>query len=174
MHHGAGTSFDESADLFVLARLPIVVVSAGVKSILDITATLERLESLSIPVVGYRTRRYPGFYIADTGFELEHSVRDAAEVAAIVAARAELGLPQALLVANPVPVAEQLDPAEHDRVLARARASAERAGVSGKDTTPFLLNALLEATGGRSLEVNVALYRNNVAVAGQIAHAIAG
>ncbi|WP_353809195.1 pseudouridine-5'-phosphate glycosidase [Agromyces sp. SYSU T00194] len=174
VHRGASETFDESADLPTLARTPITLVSAGVKSILDVAATLERLETLNIPVVGYRTHAYPGFYVADSGFTLEHRVESPEEVAAVTAARDALGLPAAVLVANPVPAAEQLDPALHDRVLAEALAAADAAGISGHDTTPFLLDFVQRATGGASLEANLAVYRGNVALGGEIARAVAG
>lgn len=174
VHHGAGTTFDESADLVALAGTPVLVVSAGVKSILDIPATLERLETLNIPVVGYRTTKYPGFYVADSGHAIEYAVDGPEEAAAIVRARDALGLRAAVLVANPVPEEHQLDPAVHDRVVAEAWAAAEREGVVGHDITPFLLDRILAATGGASLAVNIAVYRNNVAVGGAIALALAG
>jgi pseudouridine-5'-phosphate glycosidase len=174
VHRGASTSFDESADLVTLAGTPVVVVSAGVKSILDVAATLERLETLNIPVVGYRTNRYPGFYVADSGHRIEYAVESADEVASMVAARDALGLRAALLVANPVPADQQLDPAEHDRVLAEALQAAGERAITGHDTTPFLLDYIQRATEGRSLEVNIDVYRNNIAVGAAIARAIAG
>lgn len=174
VHHGAATTFDESADLATLASTPVTVVSAGVKSILDIAATLERLETLSIPVLGYRTRQYPGFYVADSGHELDHSVRTPQEVAAVAAARDELGLRSAVLVANPVPVDHQLDPGLHERVLGQAWEAARQQGVTGHDITPFLLDHIQRLTGGRSLDVNVAAYRNNIAVGSGIARAAVG
>jgi len=166
---GAAATFDESADLPTLAATPITVVSAGVKSVLDIAATLERLETLSVPVVGYRTRQFPAFWLRESGYELDWSVDSAAEVARIMAARDDLGSRSGLIVANPIPVDQQWDPAEHDRVLATAFAAAEQAGVHGKAVTPFLLSYIVEASGGRSLEVNLDLARNNVAVAADIA-----
>ncbi|MBN9612724.1 MAG: pseudouridine-5'-phosphate glycosidase, partial [Actinobacteria bacterium] len=120
VHHGAETTFDESADLGTLASLPLVVVSAGVKSILDIGLTLERLETLNLGIVGYGTTQYPGFYISDSGFSIEYSVDTPEEVASIAAARDELGIRSTLLVANPVPQDQQLDPKLHDEVLAKA------------------------------------------------------
>ncbi|QGK70663.1 pseudouridine-5-phosphate glycosidase [Allosaccharopolyspora coralli] len=173
VHHGASETFDESADLTALADIPIVVVSAGAKSILDVGATLERLETLSIPVVGWRTDRYPGFYVPDSGHPVPHTVDSAAEVATMVAASDDLGLRAALLVANPVPEHAQLPAAEHDAALARAWEAAREHGITGKATTPFLLEHLLSTTGGRSLEVNVALYSNNVSVGAEIARALA-
>lgn len=169
VHRGAGESFDESADIPTLAATPITVVSAGVKSVLDIAATLERLETLSVPVVGYRTRRFPAFWLRDSGHELDWSVRDAAEVAAIMAARDEAGSNAGIMVANPVPEDQEWDPAEHDRVLAAALSEADAAGIRGKAVTPFLLGRIVELSGGRSLEVNLALARNNVRVAAEIA-----
>jgi pseudouridine-5'-phosphate glycosidase len=173
VHRGASETFDESADLPTLAATPITLVSAGVKSILDVGATLERLETLGIPVVGYRTTRYPGFYIADSGFGIEHSVESAAEVAAMARARDGLGIGAALLVANPIAADRQLDPALHDAVLASALAAASAAGITGHDTTPFLLDYLQRETGGHSLEVNLDVYRGNVALGAAIALALA-
>ncbi|MDR6904720.1 pseudouridine-5'-phosphate glycosidase [Agromyces sp. 3263] len=174
VHRGASETFDESADLGTLATTPITLVSAGVKSILDIGATLERLETLNVPVVGYRTNRFPGFYVADSGFALDYRIESAADAAALAHARDELGLSSAVLVANPVDEEQQLDPAFHDRVLAEALAAASDAGITGHDTTPFLLDHMQRATGGRSLEVNLAVYRGNVALGAEIARAIAG
>lgn len=172
VHQGASETFDESADLIALAQVPIVVVSAGVKSILDIRATLERLETLNVPVVGWKTTQYPGFYISDSGEEIEYSVDSVEEVAAIVKSRDTLKLTSTVLVANPIPVAQQLDPAELDRVLVEAHAAAAQASIVGHDTTPFLLDYIQRATGGESLEVNIKVYKNNVALGGQIAQAL--
>lgn len=174
VHAGASTTFDESADLPVLARTPILVVSAGVKSILDIGASLERMETLSVTVVGYKTTAYPGFYVADSGFELEYSVDGPSEAADLVRARDAFGIDGAIVVANPVPVVDQLSEEEHRAVLAAAWTAADEDGIGGKDTTPFLLDYIQKATGGRSLDVNVAVYRNNVELGGEIARALAG
>jgi pseudouridine-5'-phosphate glycosidase len=171
VHRGASTTFDESADLPTLAENAITVVSAGVKSVLDIAATLERLETLSIPVVGYGTREFPAFWLRESGYQLDWAVADAAQVAAIMRARDETGLRQGIVVANPIPLEQQWDPAEHHRVLAEAFAAAEAAGVRGKAVTPFLLGYIVDASGGRSLEVNLDLARNNVRVAADIAQA---
>jgi pseudouridine-5'-phosphate glycosidase len=173
VHRGAQQTFDESADLPTLASLPLVVVSAGVKSILDIALTLERLETLNLAVVGYRTTDYPGFYIADSGFDIPYSAASAAEIADIAAARDALGITSTLLVANPVDAAAQLPVELHDDVLARALDAAAEHGVSGHDTTPFLLDFMQRETGGRSLEVNVAVYRGNVSLGAEIAVALA-
>lgn len=172
VHREAQQTFDESADLGTLASLPLVVVSAGVKSILDIALTLERLETLNLAVVGYRTTDYPGFYIADSGHDLEYQVDSPDEIARIVAARDGLGIHSTLLVANPVAADRELDPALHDDVLRRALAAADAAGVSGHDTTPFLLDFMERETGGRSLDVNVDVYRGNVELGARIALAL--
>lgn len=171
VHRGASTTFDESADLPTLAENPVTVVSAGVKSVLDIPATLERLETLSVPVVGYGTREFPAFWLRESGYQLDFAVDGAADVAAIMRDRDALGARQGLVVANPVPLDQQWDPEAHDRVLARAFAAAEEAGVRGKAVTPFLLGYIVDASGGRSLEVNLDLARNNVRVAADIATA---
>ncbi len=173
VHRGAGETFDESADLPALARLPIVVVSAGVKSVLDVRATLERLETLGISVAGYRTSAFPGFYVADSGHRVTHVLTSPEQVADAWAAARALGLDAALLVANPVPAAEQLPPAVHDDALARAAAALAEQGIGGQDATPFLLAAIREATGGASLDVNVAVYRNNVDLGARVAAAVA-
>jgi len=174
VHRGASTTFDESADLPTLAENPITVVSAGVKSVLDIPATLERLETLSIPVLGFGTREFPAFWLRESGYQLDHAVGEGAEsgaieVARVMRARDELGARSGIVVANPVPLAKQWDPAEHDRVLASAFAAADAAGVRGKAVTPFLLGYIVDASEGRSLEVNLDLARNNVRVAADIA-----
>jgi pseudouridylate synthase len=171
VHRGARESWDESADLLALAGTPITVVAAGVKSILDIGATLERLETLGVAVAGWQTDRFPGFYLTDSGFDLDWSVEGADEVAAAMAAADAMGVEAALVVANPVAADEQLDPAEHERVLAEGMERAREAGVTGKAVTPFLLEHLHRATDGRSLEVNVAVARGNASVAGAIAAA---
>lgn len=174
VHRGAPETFDESADLGTLAGLPLVVVSAGVKSILDIPLTLERLETLNLAVVGYRTTDYPGFYIADSGHDLEYEVDSPGEIARIVSVRDALGISSTVLVANPVAPERQLDRPLHDDVLARALAAADAAGVSGHDTTPFLLDFMQRETGGRSLDVNVEVYRGNVDLGARIALALSG
>jgi pseudouridylate synthase len=171
VHRDARESWDESADLLALSRTPIVVVAAGVKSILDVGATLERLETLGVAVAGWQTSRFPGFYLADGGFDLDWRVDGPEEVAAAMAAADELGVQSALVVANPIAVEQQLDPAEHERVLAEGLELAREQGVTGKAVTPFLLDHLHRATDGRSLEVNVAVARANAAVAGSIAAA---
>jgi pseudouridine-5'-phosphate glycosidase len=171
VHRGASESFDESADLSTLAVTNITVVSAGVKSVLDIAATLERLETLSVPVVGFGTTVFPSFWLRESAYTLDWSVENAAQVAAIMQAQDDLGHGQGIVLANPIPLDQQWDPAEHDRVLALALAEAEAAGVTGKAVTPFLLLKIVELSGGRSLEVNLDLARNNVRVAAEVASA---
>lgn len=171
VHRGASASFDESADLSTLAVTPITVVSAGVKSVLDIAATLERLETLSVPVVGYRTTTFPSFWLTASEHELDWSVESASEIAQLMRSQDELGHGQGIVVANPIPADQQWDPAEHDLVLASALAAADVAGVHGKAVTPFLLGYIVDASGGRSLEVNLDLARNNVRLAAEIAAA---
>src|SRR3954452_10465895 len=173
VHRQAAASFDESADLVALARTPICVVSAGVKSILDAGATLERLETLGVTIVGYRSDRLAGFYLTDGGHDVPWRVESPAEVAAILRAQADVGSPSAVLVSNPLPAQEQLDPAFHERVIGEALAAAEREGVRGKAITPFLLDRLHRETGGESLRANIALVRRNVELAAQVAVAAA-
>jgi pseudouridylate synthase len=171
VHRHSVDTFDESADLTALSRTSLVVVCAGVKSILDVPATLERLESLSVTVVGYRTTTFPGFYVTDSGSRVDWSVADPAEAAAVFAARRTLA-PGAVIVANPLPAGEQLDPELHDRVITGALAAAEGAGVRGKDVTPFVLDHLHRASEGATLAVNVRLVLRNAELAGRIAAAL--
>jgi pseudouridylate synthase len=171
VHRGAGTTFDESADLGVLSRCRITVVSAGVKSILDIAATLERLETLSVPVLVFGTDRFPAFWLTDSGYTVDHPVSTAGEIADVMRAADALGLPGGILVANPLPAAAQLDPELHDRLLADALAAAEAASVRGKDITPFLLEYIHEHTGGASVAVNLDIVRGNCRLGADIARA---
>ena len=169
VHRGAAESFDESADLTVLSRTPITVVSAGVKSILDIQATLERLETLSVAVVGYQTSRFPAFWLSDSGYDLDWRVDSADEIADIMAARDAFGEPSALLVANPLPTALQLDPGVLDDAMGEALALAAEQGIRGKAVSPFLLDRIQQVTGGVSVDVNLNIARGNIELAGQIA-----
>jgi pseudouridylate synthase len=174
VHRGAAETFDESGDLTALSRLPITVVAAGVKSILDVAATLERLESLGVAVVGYGTDRFPGFYRRDSGFPVDWRVDSPEEVAAIMAARATLGTDgAALLVANPVAEDEQVDAELHDRVLAEGLAAAAAEGIRGKAVTPFLLERFHRETRGESLRSNIAIILANAHLAARIAAAAA-
>jgi pseudouridine-5'-phosphate glycosidase len=174
VHRFAATTFDESADLVVLSRTGIVVVAAGVKSILDVPATLERLETLGVSVVGYRTDRFPGFYVTDSGEPIDWRVESPEDAAAIHRQARQLGLPGAVLVANPIAPDQQLDPQLHDRVLADSLDAASSVGLRGKDVTPFLLDHIVQVTDGRSLEANIAAVRGNVRLAGAIAASLAG
>ncbi len=177
VHREAARTWDESADLTTLARTGITVVCAGVKSILDVGATLERMETLGVAALGYGTDRFPGFYRPDSGRPVDWRVDTPEEVAAVMRARAALGTDgAALVVANPVREEDALPAEEHDRVLTRGLADAEAAGVRGKDVTPFLLAHFHEATAGASLRVNVALVLANAALAARIAvaHATGG
>ena len=169
VHRGAAESFDESADLAALAGVPVTVVCAGVKSILDVAATLERLETLSVPVLGYRTDAMPGFYVRDAGLPVPWRVESAGEVAEVMRARDALGLPQGMLVAQPVDAAEEMDLGLHELTLAEGPAEAGRRGTSGKDVTPFLLGWFHERTDGASLAANVALVLANAGLAAEIA-----
>ncbi|MEU3735637.1 MULTISPECIES: pseudouridine-5'-phosphate glycosidase [unclassified Streptomyces] len=166
---------DESADLGLLARTRITVVCAGVKSILDVAATLQRLETLGVAVAGYGTDRFPGFYLTDSGHPVDWTLRTPAEVAAVMRAQDAVGGPEsALLVTNPVPEAEQLDPALHARVLAEALEACAEQGITGQAVTPFLLDQLVHRTNGASLSANLAAVRGNVRLAGRIAAAWVG
>jgi pseudouridine-5'-phosphate glycosidase len=168
VHRGASETFDESADLTVLSRTPITVVSAGVKSILDIPATLERLETLSVAVVGYQTSRFPAFWLSDSGYDLDWRADSPEEIADIMAARAAFGEQSALLVANPLPPALQLDPGVLDDALEDALAVAAEQGVRGKAVSPFLLDRIQQVTGGVSVGVNLQIARGNIELAAQI------
>jgi pseudouridine-5'-phosphate glycosidase len=174
VHREAHESWDESADLTTLAGTGITVVCAGVKSILDVGATLERLETLNVVVLGYGTDRFPGFYLADSGFPVPARVETPEEVAAVMAAQAALGLgDRAIVVAHPLPDEEQVDPELHDRVLREALAAAAEQGIRGGATTPFLLDRFHRGTAGATLEANVALVRRNAVLAARIAVAAA-
>ena len=165
---------DESADLLELARTPVVVVCAGAKSILDLPATMERLETLGVPVVGYRTSELPGFFTVGTGIPLSHRVETPAEVAALWAAHGALGRRTALLVVQPPPAAEALARDTVDEAVRRALAAAREEGVRGGAVTPYLLGAVLRATGGRSLHANLALLEANARLAAEVAVAMRG
>ena len=169
VHRGARESWDESADLAALSSTPVTVVCAGVKSILDTAATLERLETLSVPVVGYRTDAMPGFYVRDSGLPVPWRVDSPEEAAAVVRGRDALGLPQALVLAQPVDPDHEMDPDLHERTLVDGLAEAARRRVTGKDVTPFLLGWFHEHTGGASLAANVALVLANARLAGLVA-----
>jgi pseudouridylate synthase len=168
VHRGATETFDESADLTVLSRTPITVVSAGVKSILDIPATLERLETLGVAVVGYRTLRFPAFWLSDSGCDLDWRAESPEEIADIMAAREAFGDQSALLVANPLPPGRQLDPEVLSGALEAALVAADDAGIRGKAVSPFLLDRIQQVTGGASVGVNMDIARGNIDLAAKI------
>jgi len=168
VHRGANESFDESADLTALSTLDMTVVCAGVKSILDVGATLERLETLAIGLVGYKTNQFPGFYLTDSGFTIEHQVNSAEEIAQIIHARQALKTDaHALIVANPV--AKEMDRVRHDAILKSGLEGATKNGITGKAVTPFLLEHFHTASEGESLKVNIEIIKSNSALAADIA-----
>jgi len=169
VHRGARETWDESADLITLSQVPITVVCAGVKSILDVPATLERLESWSVPVLGFGTDALAGFYVRDSGVRVPWRVESAEEVAAMMRYRDSLGLTQGIVVANPIGPAEEMDLDLHARTLAAGLAEVDRRGITGKDVTPFLLGFFHERTEGASLAANVALVLANAGLAARIA-----
>jgi pseudouridine-5'-phosphate glycosidase len=171
VHRDAGTTFDESADLGILGSNRITVVAGGVKSILDIGATLERLETLSVTVLVFGSSRFPAFYLTDSGYRVDSAVTTPGEIADVMEASDALGLPGGILVANPLPEAAQLDPALHDRLLGEALEAAEGASVRGKDITPFLLDYIHEHTGRTSVTVNLEIVRGNCRLGAEIARA---
>jgi len=174
VHRGAQDTFDESADLTTLSRTGVLVVCAGVKSILDVGATLERLETLGVGVLGYRTDRFPGFYLADSGHDIGWRVESPDEVASILAARPRVSTTDlGLLLANPISPDDELDRDLHDRLLESGLAAADRDGVHGKDVTPYLLDWFHRESDGASLRANVALVRSNARLAAEVATAFA-
>lgn len=167
VHRGANETYDESADLTALSQLDITIVCAGVKSILDVAATLERLETLAIGVVGFKTKNFPGFYLTDSGFTIEHQVDSAQEIAAVIAQRVALKTNNGLVVANPVE--KEMDRTRHDAILKSGLEGAEKAGIHGKYVTPFLLEHFHTASEGESLKVNIDIIKSNSALAADIA-----
>ena len=175
VHRGARDSWDESADLTTLSRTGVLVICAGVKSILDVAATLERLETLNVGVIGYRTDRFPGFYLADSGHPVDWRVDTPAQAANVLRARRRLGTDgYGLVLANPIAPADEMDRALHDRVLAAGLAAAETIGVRGKDVTPFLLDFFHRETHGASIAANIALVLSNARLAAEVAVAFTG
>ncbi|MEX0859850.1 MAG: pseudouridine-5'-phosphate glycosidase [Cucumibacter sp.] len=174
VHRGAAETFDISADLSAFADTPVAVVCSGAKSILDIPKTLEVLETKGVPVIGYRTDRFPAFYARDSGHTLDYRLDDAGAIARVIDTQRRLGIRGGILIANPVPEADALDGTAIEREIGRAIADAARAGIRGKALTPYLLGRVVELTGGRSLKANLALVRSNAALAAEIAVALAG
>jgi pseudouridine-5'-phosphate glycosidase len=171
VHRGA--PFDESADLVELSRSPVIVVCAGAKSILDLQATLERLESLGVTVVGYRTNELPGFFTETTGLPLDCSVNDVDQIAELWNYHRALGRAGAVLVVQRPPAEFALPADLVDRARNEAMARAEREGISQKAVTPFLLREVMELTEGKSVQVNIALLEANARLAGEIAARVA-
>jgi pseudouridine-5'-phosphate glycosidase len=173
VHREARESWDISADLATLAHTPVAVVCSGVKSILDVPATLEHLETLGVPVVGFRTYRFPGFYLTYSGSPLEWAVDDEEEAARLIRTLPELGFERCgFVIANPIPEEEQLAPELHDATLGAALEEMERRGVRGKEVTPFLLDYFRRETGGESLELNKKIILQNASLAARIAAAL--
>lgn len=172
VHRGAESTFDISADLTELSQTPVAVVCAGAKSILDIGKTLEVLESNGVPVIGYGTDAFPAFFARESGYGVDYRLDTPQEVAALIGTQAALDMRGGVLVANPIPEADALDADEINGRIAAAIADAEREGVTRKDLTPYLLNRIFELTDGKSLVANIALVKNNAAVAAQIAAAL--
>jgi pseudouridine-5'-phosphate glycosidase len=171
VHRGANESFDESADLTALSQLDITIICAGVKSILDVAATLERLETLAIGLVGYKTNAFPGFYLTDSGYTAEHRVDSPEEIAAIMRARRAISTHfKALVVANPV--VKEMDRVRHDEILARGLEKAAKEGITGKAVTPFLLEHFHTTSKGESLAINTEIIKSNCLLAAQIAVAV--
>lgn len=169
VHREARESWDISADLMTLARTPVAVVCSGVKSILDVPATLEALETFGVPVAGFRTHRFPGFYLTNSGSPLDWSLDNEEAAARAILALREIGAEgSGMLIANPIPEEDQLDPALHDRVLDAALKELKRRGIRGKTVTPFLLDHFQRTTEGESLKVNKQILRNNARLAARI------
>jgi len=172
VHRGARESWDESADLTTLSRTGVLVVCAGVKSILDVPATLERLETLGVAVIGYRTDQFPGFYLADSGHPVGWRVETPSQVADVLRARCRVGTDgYGLVLANPIGPGDEMDRALHDTVLIAGLAAAEAGGIRGKDVTPFLLDFFHRETHGASLAANIALVLSNARLAAEVAAA---
>jgi len=169
VHRHARESWDESADLTALSQLPITIICSGVKSILDVGATLERLETLNIGVIVYGSHQFPGFYLSDSGFHVDWSLSDPTEIADVIAARRALCITSGLVIANPLPLTSQLDPDLHDQVLADGLKLANAKKITGKDVTPFLLDHFHRATHGQSLVVNTEIIVRNAELAARIA-----
>jgi pseudouridine-5'-phosphate glycosidase len=173
VHRGAETSFDISADLTELGQTDVAVVSAGVKSILDIGLTLEKLETLGVPVLGYGTDDFPAFYTRTSGYAVPLRVDSPDEVAALMRAKDELGINGGISVANPIPPEDEIPHEEIDAIIEQALADLDARGITGKDATPYLLGRIVEITGGASLRANIALVKNNAHLGAEIAGSFA-
>ena len=168
VHRGAEETFDISADLVELSRSKVAVVCAGAKSILDIPKTLEFLESQGVPVIGYRCEEFPAFYARSSGVKLDHRCEGLHDLARMIRLQREIG-PGGLLIANPIPEAHALDAGQMETRIEEAVQEAKAQGIAQKEVTPFLLRRLVEMTGGRSLEANMALVEANAILAAQVA-----
>ena len=174
VHRGAAETFDISADLHELARTEVIVVAAGAKALLDLPKTLEVLETLGVPVVAYGSDEFPAFWSRASGLPAPLRLDRPAEIAALRRARAELGLAGGMLVANPVPAADEIPASEMESYIAAAQADAVRERITGKAVTPFLLTRIFELTKGRSLVTNIALIKSNARLGAEIARAMVG
>ena len=172
VHRGAEVTMDISADLEELARTPVAVVCAGAKSILDLCLTLEYLETMGVPVLGYRTETLPAFYTDESDFKVDYRMDSPEEIAAAVTAQRDMGYPGGMLITNPIPHQYAMPKDVIDAAINQALAEAKEQGVKGKATTPFLLARVCELTGGESLKSNIKLVLNNVALGAQIAAAM--
>ncbi|WP_088035864.1 pseudouridine-5'-phosphate glycosidase [Evansella clarkii] len=172
VHRGATVTMDISADLQELAKTSVAVVCAGAKSILDIGLTLEYLETHGVPVIGYKTDKFPAFYTRDSGFGVDVEGSSAEDIAEILAVKWELGLKGGAVIGNPVPEEFEMNPEQIESIIANAMKEAEQKGISGKETTPFLLSRLKELSEGKTLETNIALVENNALTGGQLAVAL--
>jgi pseudouridine-5'-phosphate glycosidase len=171
VHRGAATTMDVSADLTELALTNVTVVSAGVKSILDIGLTLERLETLGVPVLGYRTDDFPAFYTRTSGYAVPLRVDSPAEVAALMRAKDDLAIAGGISLANPIPAEDEIPHEQIDAIVDQALADLDARRITGKDATPYLLGRIVEITGGASLRANIALVKNNAHLGAQVAAA---
>lgn len=169
VHRNAQNTFDISADLTELAQTNVAVVSAGVKSILDIGLTLEYLETIGVPVIGYKTDEFPAFYSRESGFNVNYRMDSAKEIAEMIKAKWDLGLNGGVIIANPVPEEYSMEKNKIDIAIEEALKKADEEGIRGKDVTPFLLSRIKDITGGKSLESNIKLVLNNAKLAAEIA-----
>ena len=172
VHRNAQNTFDISADLTELAQTNIAVVSAGIKSILDIGLTLEYLETLGIPVIGYRTDEFPAFYTRESGYKVNYKLDSAKDIAGMIKTKWELGLNGGVIIANPIPEEYSMDKSLIDKAIEEALKSADKSVVKGKDVTPYLLSEIKKITGGKSLDSNIKLVLNNAKLAAEIANSI--
>ncbi|MCG2821028.1 MAG: pseudouridine-5'-phosphate glycosidase [Candidatus Atribacteria bacterium] len=169
VHRGAEKTFDISADLQELARTPVAVVCSGAKAILDLPLTLEYLETMGVPIIGFRTDEFPAFYCRESGLKVDYVVNDEVEAAKIIRAMQDLELGGGMIIANPVPEEYALSMEYMNEMIEEAVRAAEKEGIKGKKLTPYLLNKIKELTGGKSLKANIALVKNNARVAAKIA-----